>query len=70
MDKLKNEEEIAKLIEQRPVIKFEQEYWSSVSNECKTFICSCMDSNVGARFTANQAVYSSWFKRKAPSSWR
>jgi len=67
---MKNEDEMRRAIYARPTVKFEEDYWSAVSNECKAFIADCLDSDAKKRLSAERALKSAWFKKKPPSKWR
>jgi len=70
MDYMKNEDEIVKMLKGKPELKFEQDQWDAVTNECKAFIYLCLDNDAESRFTSDSALMNTWFKKKAPKAWR
>lgn len=67
---LSNVEQIMKVVGAGPKPEFKQTCWKNVSNECKTFIKQCLNPSVATRPSAEAALKSQWFKKKAPSNWR
>jgi len=70
MDYMKNEEEIVEMLKGKPELKFEQDQWAAVTNECKAFIFLCLENDAESRFTSDSALMNTWFKKKAPKAWR